>query len=63
MSAYHCFSCSKVTPSVSKETIKCPSCGSEKGEIISNERVKESMESGAFFNIDPRTGERSKKKK
>ena len=63
MAAYNCFSCSKVTPSVAEDTTKCPLCGNENGEVISNERVKESLDSGAFYNIDPRTGKRSKKKR
>ena len=62
MSAYICFSCSKVTPLVNEDTKKCPRCGSSNGEVISNERVKEGMDSGAFFNIDPKTGKRAKKK-
>ncbi|MBU0945527.1 MAG: hypothetical protein KJ804_09175 [Proteobacteria bacterium] len=63
MSAYNCFDCSKVTPFFGKDEEQCPLCGSKNGEIISNERMKEGMDSGVFYNIDPKTGKRVKKKR
>jgi hypothetical protein len=42
---------------------KCPSCGSTNGAAISKETFLEGFQRGAFFNIDPRTGKRLKKKK
>jgi hypothetical protein len=42
---------------------KCPSCGSENGEVIDEKRLNEGLESGAIFNIDPKTGGPAKKRK
>jgi hypothetical protein len=56
----HCFKCKKVF-GVSGD--KCPSCGGTNIELLSPERVREGMESGAYFNIDLRTGERAKPKR
>ena len=59
---YSCFDCHKVSPLLEEVISKCPLCGSKNGEAISSERVNEGLKSGAMFNIDPRTGKRSKKK-
>jgi hypothetical protein len=59
--SFICFNCEKAMPLLADN--KCPSCGSLNGEVISNERLKEDVESGAFFKIDPKTGMRAKKKK
>ena len=59
-----CHSCHRVVPFIDKEPVKkCPSCGSGNGEIITGDRVKEGMDSGVYFDIDPRTGKRAKKKR
>jgi hypothetical protein len=63
MAAFNCFSCHKVTPFFESVMKKCPSCGSANGEVISNKRLKEGMDAGVFYNIDPRTGKRAKKKR
>ena len=63
MAAYNCFSCSKVTTLVDEDKEKCPLCGSSNGKVISNERLMEGFDSGAFFNIDPKTGKRAKEKR
>jgi hypothetical protein len=42
---------------------KCPSCGDEGGEVVPPERVKQGREAGVYYNIDPNTGKRAKKKK
>ncbi|MFL9921586.1 hypothetical protein PQR75_40795 [Paraburkholderia fungorum] len=60
---FECFACMKVMPLVRPEEKVCPGCGSTNGQIISSERVKEGMEAGTFYNIDPRTGKRAKKKR
>ena len=54
MAFYHCFNCSKVTPVVDDDKEECPSCGSSNGQIISNERLSEGLDSGAIFNLDPK---------
>ena len=59
--AYECFACRQALLVDSKNG-KCPSCGSTKGQVISAERVKEAFGRGTYFNIDPKTGKRSKKK-
>ena len=60
---FHCFACRKVTPLLGSGEKRCPSCASANGEVIPGQRVTEGLEAGVFFNIDPRTGERAKKKK
>jgi predicted RNA-binding Zn-ribbon protein involved in translation (DUF1610 family) len=60
---YHCFKCRKVVPLIGTAKRKCPSCGDEGGEVISQERFEEGFEAGVYYNIDPRTGKRAKKKK
>ena len=63
MPNYQCFKCSIVTPLVADDCSQCPSCGSSNGQIISDERLNEGLDSGAIFNIDPKTGKPQKKKK
>lgn len=63
MAYYRCFSCEKVFPLMGENENKCPSCEGANGEVISAERVKEGMEAGVYYNIDPKTGKRAKKKK
>jgi len=60
---FECFACKKVAPLLDETMTVCPSCGSSNGQAISADRVKQSIEAGAFFNIDPRTGKRAKKKR
>jgi len=52
-----------VTTLVDEDKEKCPLCGSSNGKVISNERLMEGFDSGAFFNIDPKTGKRAKEKR
>ena len=63
MSSFQCFNCHRVIPFVDADTKKCPSCGSENGEVIDDRRLEEGLDSGAIFNIDPKTGKPAKKKK
>ena len=60
---FNCFGCSKVAPLIGNVERKCPSCGSTNGEVISQERFNAGFKAGAFYNIDPRTGGRAKKKR
>lgn len=60
---FECFGCKNVIL-LSDETKKvCPGCGSANGQVISFERVKQGMDAGVFYNIDPRTGKPAKKKR
>ena len=63
MPSFQCFSCSIVTPMVKEGCSECPSCSSSNGQLLNKERLKEGLESGAIFNIDPKTGKRQKPKK
>jgi len=63
MSAYSCFDCHKISPVSETAPKKCPLCGGTNGEVISNDRLQEGLDSGVYYNIDPRTGKRTKKKK
>lgn len=61
---FQCFNCRKVFPlfEVNEKTI-CPFCESVKVEAVSREEFDTKHKAGVFFNIDPKTGERAKKKK
>ena len=56
LDSYQCFDCSKVTLLVYEKDLQkakegaCPSCGG-KGQIISEERLKEGLEAGAIYSI------------
>lgn len=63
MHSFECFNCHKVLPLATDKSDKCPSCGSSNGQIVDEQRVKDSMDAGAYFNIDPKTGKPAKKKK
>ena len=65
---YECFDCRNLSPisdgdNQSPEERKCSTCGTTHGQVISHERMKDGLEAGVFFNIDPRTGKRAKKKR
>jgi DNA-directed RNA polymerase subunit RPC12/RpoP len=60
---YRCHGCNKVTIITPERGNRCPFCGFENGDVLSQERVKEGMEAGAIWNIDPTTGKRAKEKK
>ena len=61
MPFYECFTCRKVL--FTDKADKCPSCGGTNGQEIPDELVSKGMEAGTYFNIDPTTGGRAKKKK
>jgi hypothetical protein len=65
---YQCFTCREVSlisdvDKQSPEERTCSICGTNNGRVISHERAKEGLDAGVFFNIDPRTGKRGKKKR
>jgi rRNA maturation endonuclease Nob1 len=60
---YQCFACSRVFLLLTGDEKKCPSCGGTNGQVVSNERVIEGEKAGVYWNIDPRTGGRPKKKR
>jgi len=59
---YRCITCRKIFPLLDNFEKKCVSCGGTNGEIVSEEHFKAGFEAGAYFNIDPRTGDPAKKK-
>lgn len=63
MRSFECFDCKKVLPLFDEASSKCPSCGSSNGQIVDVQRVKDSLDSGAFYNFDPKTGKPAKQKK
>lgn len=60
---FHCFACKKVAPARTDGEKKCAFCDSGDGEVVTPVRLKEGMEAGVFYNIDPKTGKRAKTKK
>jgi hypothetical protein len=60
---YSCFDCHKVTMLLDPKIRKCPVCGSENGQILSEKELTEGFKAGAYFNYDLRTGKPTKKKK
>ncbi len=63
MSYFNCFDCRKVVPIRGSQTDKCPLCQGCNGNVIESEQLKEGMDAGAFYNIDPSTGKRMKNRK
>lgn len=56
---YRCSDCKKVLPLIgSADRSRCPSCGKANGEALSQDKVKQGMEAGTYFNIDPKTSGR-----
>lgn len=60
---FNCFNCHKIAPLIETPERKCSLCGSANGEVLNAERVKEGLEAGVFYNIDPKTGRRAKKRR
>lgn len=63
MQFFECFACRKVLLLSDETKNVCPGCGSVNGQVIPFERVKQGLEAGAFYNIDPRTGKPARKKR
>jgi hypothetical protein len=57
---YSCYTCNKVVM-ITGETTKCQLCGSQNGEVLAQDRLREGMEAGAIFDIDSTTGKLKKK--
>jgi PHP family Zn ribbon phosphoesterase len=63
MQAYECFKCHEVSYFTdTMDQTKCPTCGGVV-HLLSEDRVREGMKSGVFYNIDPKTGKRAKPKR
>lgn len=67
--SYQCLACSRVIPLVHEKDIfkgkggECPSCGaSGRGQIISENRLREGLAAGSIYNIDPKTGDPLKRR-
>lgn len=60
---YSCHKCKRAFALLPGSEKRCSSCGGTNGEIVSQQHVREGVDAGAYFNIDSRTGKRSKKKK
>src|SRR5258707_14148124 len=63
MEFYRCTPCKKVLALAESDEKKCPSCNGTQGEVLSQERLEEGYKSGAYFDIDPSTGGRAKKRR
>jgi hypothetical protein len=59
---FRCNDCKKAFPLLGNAEAKCSSCGGSRGEVVSQEHIREGTQAGAYFNIDPRTGKPSRKK-
>ena len=57
---FDCFKCHKIAPLKDGTDAKCSLCGSPNGEKVSRERLEKGLASGAYYDIDPRTGKRAK---
>jgi hypothetical protein len=61
---YLCVACHKLTPIIDGDKdAKCLTCGGTNGQIVSQQHFDEGYKAGAYYDIDPRTGGRAKKKK
>jgi len=64
LQSYECYQCRKVSMfTEGEDQSKCPTCGSSRISLLSQERVREGLEHGVYFNIDPKTGKKAKPKK
>ena len=61
MSYFNCFDCRKVVPTRGAKADMCPLCQSCNGNVVDSAHLKDGMDAGAFFNIDPSSGKRLKK--
>ena len=60
---YECLDCKRVFMALTGDEKKCPRCGGTSGRVVSHENLEKGFEAGAYYNIDPATGKRSKKKR
>jgi hypothetical protein len=57
---YECFDCRKLAPFDGAAEPKCALCGGQHGQLLSAADFQKGNKSGVYFDIDPRTGKRSK---
>jgi hypothetical protein len=55
---FSCFSCSKVSPRLDEKATTCPLCGSDNGEVLTAERVRQGRDAGVFTNPKPKGNRR-----
>jgi phage FluMu protein Com len=55
---YRCFKCNSVVSHIASSKKKCPSCGSTKGEVLSQDRFNEGFTTGVFIKTGPKIGKR-----
>ena len=62
---FECFDCTKVSPvmSADADTNVCPGCGSPNGRRVERSQFDKAYEAGTYYDIDPKTGGRAKKKR
>jgi phage FluMu protein Com len=60
---YECPHCQKVVMLSEGKEKKCSTCDATDGVALSHEQVVEGREAGTYFNIDPGTGKRAKKRR
>lgn len=62
---WHGITCRTVVPLIdaaSSEKV-CPICGTRNGYVVPHDEFAEGFDAGTYFNIDPRTGRRAKKRR
>jgi hypothetical protein len=60
--AYECFTCRKVFVT-GEQPARCQVCEGSNIEPVSIGRLTKGLETGAYYNIDPKTGGRAKPKR
>ena len=60
MASYNCFNCGRIAISIGEKMETCPACGSKNGKFISNEALKEFIDTGTFSKIVMNSGGRKK---
>lgn len=61
---WSCFTCKTVVPRMDPEAAKlCTTCGTSRGELLTNEHFQKGFDHGTYFNIDLKTGGRAKPKR
>jgi hypothetical protein len=60
---YECPHCKTVAMLIDGAEKKCSACGESDGRVLTQEQMMEGRDAGTYFNIDPGTGKRAKKKR
>jgi hypothetical protein len=58
---YRCFKCNNVVSRIANSKKKCPSCGSARGEVLSQDSFNEGFRIGVFIKTGPKIGKRPEK--